>query len=217
MKKNAEMVRGNRALDAQLLRGFSSGSRAGFALFYERFSGVLFATTSRILGNRKEAEEAMQEAFVEMWKRSSQFDATRGSLFAWVVRIARDEALRRRHSPDRLTPPLKADGAESQLHEVAQKTEASSMHAQEQSRVRAAFAFLTRGEQEALELCFFDGLTASQASNTLGIPVGILHARVRRGLFGFLHAMSLGVPARTNSLSVQEPRLLAERPERSTA
>lgn len=179
----------NRSVGETLMRGFSSGSKAGFGAFYDHLAGLLFSTTSRILGEGKAAEDAMQEAFAQMWKRSSEFDASRGSLLAWAVMITRNEAVRHLRSSRGLIPFVKSAAAESQSPRLAQTNEASSPYLQEQSRVRAAFAFLTGVEQEALELCFFDGLSASQVSHKLGIPPEKLGATVRCGLFGFLRAL----------------------------
>lgn len=199
--KNEVSPAGNRTRDLAMLRAFSSGSDAGFAQFYKRFAGVLFATIFRILRDHHATAETMQQAFVEMSRQSSEFPAARATLFAWVVTIARKEALKRR----RRTDGREADTVSSGFG----KTESADTSDPENgSRVPAAFAFLTRAEQNALELCLFEGLSASAASSKLHIRVGEFHSRVRRGLFGLMHALSLstlergGGPSVRSSLSV---------------
>ncbi|MDQ6625591.1 MAG: sigma-70 family RNA polymerase sigma factor [Verrucomicrobiota bacterium] len=198
----AEMLSEKHSADAKLLHGFSSGSKEGFAAFYDRFSGAVFSTACRILGEGKAAEEAMQEAFVQMWRCSAQLDPSRRSVFTWAIMITRNEALRRLRSSGSLVPDEKPASTKHST-ETAQASEATSLRPSERSYAPAVFAFLTSAEQEALELCFFDGFTASEVSAKLGIPPGNLAATVRRGLFGFLHALSNGAVARPSSSGVE--------------
>ena len=207
--KGDEILSETRLAEAKLLRAFASGSKAGFTAFYKRFAGTLFSTTSRILGEGKASEDAMQEAFVQMRTRSAQFNAARGSLFAWAVTITRDVAVRRLRSSRSPVPQAAMDTTKSLSPEAERTNEAAGHDWRGQSRVPAASVFLTRGEREALELCFFDGLTASQVSHKLGIPAGELRATVRRGLFGFLHAISSEADTTVNRSRLQAAPILA--------
>ncbi len=101
--------------DQELLRGLTSGEAKGFAAFYERFAPTLFSLACHILREEKEAEEALQESFVQMSRHSPAFDPARGSLFSWAVMVTRSRALKRlRRTPAVNTNALRHGGARDQ-------------------------------------------------------------------------------------------------------
>jgi RNA polymerase sigma-70 factor, ECF subfamily len=163
----------------------SNGDEGAFAAFYDRFAPGLFSLIYAILHDQKESEDVLQEAFVQMWKRSASYDAGRSSLFTWAVMISRHKAIDRLRSRQR----------QSRLHEAV-ATETSAVPASapvdraddalawsdERERVRAALAQLSAAQREAIDLAFFAGLTQTQISERLGTPLGTVKARIRRGL-----------------------------------
>lgn len=171
--------------DAELVRQMNRGDASAFTTFYDRFAPGLFSMIYAILRDQAESEDVLQEAFVQMWKRASTYDAKRSSLFTWAVMISRHKAIdrlrsRQRHSrlaeavanePDDITASAPVEGADDLL-----------ARSDERERVRAALAQLGTVQREAIDLAFFAGLTQTQISEKLGTPLGTVKARIRRGL-----------------------------------
>ena len=93
----------------QLVAAMAAGdSGPALSAFYQQYASMVLALLMKMLGSRAEAEEILQEVFVELWRRAPQYDRTRGSVVAWVVTVARCRALdalrarsRRRHAGTR--------------------------------------------------------------------------------------------------------------------
>src|SRR5205085_6031021 len=89
--------------DTDLLRQMQAGDQQAFATFYDRFAPSLFSMIYAILHDQKESEDVLEEAFVQMWKHTATYNATRSSLFTWAVMISRHKAIDRLRSRKRQT------------------------------------------------------------------------------------------------------------------
>lgn len=178
-------VRVPNEVDATLVRQMSSGDEGAFATFYDRFAPGLFSMIYAILHDPKESEDVLQEAFVQMWKRTATYDATRSSLFTWAVMIARHKAIDRLRSRQRQTRLSEAVANETEPFAVSAPSDRADnalVRTDERERVRAALSQLGEGQREAIDLAFFGGLTQTQISERLGAPLGTVKANIRRGL-----------------------------------
>lgn len=166
--------------DAALVQRMARGDR-GPALeeFYARYAGLAMALLLRILGSRAEAEELLQELFVELWRRAPQYDPARASVGTWVTTIARSRGLdalraRRRRFRDQEVPsddvsvPAPADQRPDEQVSQSQRSEA----------VRAALADLSPDQRQVVEYSYFRGLSHTEIANELGIPVGTVKSRI---------------------------------------
>ena len=167
--------------DAELVRQMNSGDDHAFATFYDRFAPGLFSMIYAILRDQKEAEDVLQEAFVQMWKRTASYDAKRSSLFTWAVMISRHKAIDRLRSRQRQSHLAEAIAKEPEKITASAPDDALA-RSDERERVRAALAQLGAAQREAIDLAFFAGLTQTQISEKLGAPLGTVKARIRRGL-----------------------------------
>jgi RNA polymerase sigma-70 factor (ECF subfamily) len=135
----------------------------------------------RILSDPQEAEEVVQETFVQVWRQASRYDAERGSPAAWVATIARSRAidrLRAREANERVRSAARdADeaGASPAAGDVAEERELKR-------RVDAALSALPQEQRRTLELAYFEGLSQTQIAARLGDPLGTVKTRVRLGL-----------------------------------
>ena len=171
--------------DRQLMREFLSGSEDGFSAFYRRFAPGLFSMIFQILQDQKEAEDVLQESFVQMWKKTSTYDSTRSSLFTWAVMISRNRAIDRLRSRQRKARTIDAFTIETTSTPPAagpQPGDESLSAADDRARIRAAMSTLPEPQREAIELAFFSGLTQTEISSKLAAPLGTVKARIRRGL-----------------------------------
>lgn len=170
--------------DGELMRQMISGDESAFASFYRRFAPGLFSMIYQILQDQKESEDVMQEAFVQMWKKASTYDAGRSGLFTWAVMISRNKAIDRLRSRQRRFRTVEAAAAEWTAVPPESGEQADSLLGQneERTRIRTALSQLPDGQREALDLAFFGGMTQLEISNKLGAPLGTVKARIRRGL-----------------------------------
>lgn len=172
------------AADQELMRGVLAADEAAFAGLYRRFAPGLFSMVYEILHDQKEAEDVVQESFVQMWKKASTYDPNRSGLFTWAVMIARNRALDRLRSRDRRGRTLEAATAEAAAAPPEHGEQADELlgQSEERTRIRRALARLTEAQRNAIHLAFFRGLTQAEISTQLGEPLGTIKARIRRGL-----------------------------------
>jgi RNA polymerase sigma-70 factor (ECF subfamily) len=173
-----------RETEASLVARMASGD-AGPALeeFYVRYSGVAMALLARILGSRAEAEELLQDVFVELWRRAPQYEPERSAVTTWVITIARSRALdalrarRRRHGDQTVPPESVVLAAPSEDRPDAQAASTERVRA-----VRTALASLGPEQREVLDCAYFKGLSHSEIARELGIPIGTVKSRILSGM-----------------------------------
>lgn len=168
--------------DAELLRRIASRDHAALGELYDRVSGVLFATAIHIVGDRREAEEVLQDVFLQVWNKAGTFDAGLGSAFNWTIGITRNRCidyLRSRQRRARLLDEVMGEaGGESHAAAVA----GASLSAEELAVVRSAVKSLPLDQNEAIAMAFFGGMTHQEIANALEEPLGTVKARIRRGM-----------------------------------
>lgn len=170
--------------DAELMARVAAGDERAFSEIYRRFVPGLFSMVHEIVGE-SEAEDVLQEAFVQMWKRAASYDPTRSSVFTWAVMIARHKAIDRLRSRQRGDRGLEVITKEwKNLHDGSEADSGSTVAAQhdDRARVLAALAKIPAEQREAIQLAFFRGLTHTAISDELKTALGTVKARIRRGL-----------------------------------
>src|SRR6185503_10362873 len=88
-------IRNSTSIDSDLLTLIAKGDRRAFGRLYDRSSQVLFTLSLRMLGDREEAEDLLQEVYTEVWRKSVRYDARRGSPMAWLITLTRSRAIDR--------------------------------------------------------------------------------------------------------------------------
>ena len=165
---------------AALLARVADGDAAAFQAFYDRTSAKLFGIIMRILPERPEAEDVLQEVYVTVWRKAATFDPARASPITWVATIARNRAI------DRLRArPAGRHAPVEEAHELADDgppPDAGLAHAQDAQRLHAALAALEPRHAAAIRACYFEGVTYDELALREGVPVGTLKSWVRRGL-----------------------------------
>ena len=171
--------------DEELLRRSADGDKSAFGQLYDRFSRPLYSMALRFVNNSAEAEDLVQEVFLELWNKAGEFDATRARPFTWAVAIIRHKAIDRVRSRTRRSAILEhsaADIASFSLGAEPDAIEPKLYSAETASIVREAFATLPEDQRTPLTLAFFDGLSQSEIAERLQQPLGTIKARIRRGL-----------------------------------
>jgi RNA polymerase sigma-70 factor, ECF subfamily len=170
-------------IQTQLLGRIAQRDLQALSEFYDQTATPLFSVALRILGDAGEAEEVIQDVFVQIWDKAPTFDGLLGSAFHWVLSITRHRAidrLRSRQRRARLVEELLETGAADPATGAAPDSDA--LAAEGAASVRSVLASLPKDQREAIELAFFGGLTHPEIAEALHEPLGTIKARIRRGL-----------------------------------
>lgn len=163
-----------------LLARVGDGDAAALKSVYVTTSAKLFGVILRILSERGEAEDVLQEVYLTVWRKAAEFDATRASPVTWLATIARNRAIDRlRARASRPTSPLD-EAAEIRddtpsAHSLLEGSEAAK-------RVNAVLSELEPRHAAVIRAAYYEGLTYETLSAREGVPVGTLKSWVRRGL-----------------------------------
>ncbi|HKZ77245.1 MAG TPA: sigma-70 family RNA polymerase sigma factor [Pyrinomonadaceae bacterium] len=166
--------------DSSLLKAVAAGDEAALALLYDRYRLILFGLLTRILNSRAEAEDVLQELFLQVWRRACDFDDRRGRPFTWLVTLARSRAIDRLRllaSRDRLVVSAAQD-----IRETTSDAVTDTLHAEQMEIVNRALAKLTEEQREVLLLAYLDGMTQSEIAAKLNAPLGTVKTRMRSGM-----------------------------------
>lgn len=172
------------AEDLELLRAAARGDHRSLDEIYRRYSGVLLATAFRILNNVRDAEEVVQEAFVQIWEKSGVYDERRGKPLTWAMTLTRNKAIDRLRRVQRRHRLHEQVQQEAQIWDRMAENDSSddAMSHETHAIVRSAVIQLSDAQRRAIELAFFGGLTQHEIAEQLDEPLGTVKARIRRGM-----------------------------------
>jgi len=166
----------------------AEGDADALAVLYDRHGTAVFSLCLRVLRDAEEAEEVLEDAFWQLWRRADRFDPTRGSALAYLLTLARSRAIDRMRARERRVRlqseqpgPLLGEsllGASTLSASPLQE----SLALERRARVRLALAALPAAQREAVELAFLEGLSHPEISARLGEPLGTIKTRIRSGL-----------------------------------
>jgi RNA polymerase sigma-70 factor (ECF subfamily) len=169
--------------DVELLRQIAGGDRAAFAEFYDRHSTLMFSVATRILNDPAEAQDVLQEAFLQIWEKAAKFDPKLGKASSWAAILARNKAIDRiRASQRRSRLAEEAGAAQAIAEDVADSVNESLVGPEQAQLIQSAILELPGEQRQAIELAYFSGLTQDEISKKLNTPLGTVKARIRRGL-----------------------------------
>lgn len=170
---------GNAALDVALVRRVAADrSPDALAALYDRYAPTLLALILRVLGDRAEAEEVLQEVFIHVWNRGDRYDPARSSVSTWLVLVARSRAIDRLRSRRVVERTAEAAALEDPTPVHRSPDGVDNVFMQERrERVRRELAELPPEQRQVLELAFYGGLTQSEIASRTGIPLGTVKTR----------------------------------------
>jgi len=169
-----------------LIESVAAGDAGVFDELYDRYAATLYALLLRILGDAADAQDALQETFVQVWNNASRYDPVRGSEVAWLVSIARNRGIDRLRAR-RVRWQREIDAAEeiSRRSSFVVSTDANRdrvVEIEDQRAVRDALSVLPEAQRVALELAYFEGLSQSEIAARLQEPLGTVKTRMQLGM-----------------------------------
>jgi len=173
------------AVDVALLSRIAARDAGAIAQLYDRHSRTLYSLILRILRDRSEAEEVLQEVFVRAWTRAETYERDLGSPVAWLVRIARNRAI------DRLRANQARDRAAgvAPVADPIESPERTASLTERQRAVARALDGLPAEQRQLIEHAYFMGLSQSELAERFGLPLGTVKTRIRTGMMALRHAL----------------------------
>jgi RNA polymerase sigma-70 factor (ECF subfamily) len=168
--------------DITLLGQIARGDLAAFAEFYDRHSTLLFSIACKILHNPSEAEDVLQETFVQIWEKAAQFESKLGRPGGWAVTLLHNKAIDRIRASRRRVHLAEEAEVELAVTRVDDSVNETIFGHEKAILIQAAILELPTDQRRAIELAYFSGLTQHEISEKLKEPLGTVKARIRRGL-----------------------------------
>jgi RNA polymerase sigma-70 factor (ECF subfamily) len=169
--------------DVELLRRIGGGDRSAFASFYDHYAGLLFSIAVKILNDSGEAEDVLQEVFIQIWDKAGTYDPLLGKPTSWAVTLTRNRAIDRIRASKRRFKLLEQAAVEASIPSDDSPSANDTVYGRENAeRIRAVLAALPADQRRAIELAFFSGLTQDEIATSLHEPLGTIKARIRRGM-----------------------------------
>ena len=159
----------------------ADGSEAALKEVYQRTSAKLFGLCLRILGDRGEAEDALQEIYVSVWRRAESFDPARASPITWLAALARNRAIDRMRASGRPRPAEPIEAA-ARLADDAPDALSALEKDEEKDRLLGCVDELEERQSGPIRAAFFGGLSYPELAERAGVPLGTMKSWIRRGL-----------------------------------
>ena len=175
--------------ETDLLRRIATGDGDALSRVFELHSPVVLGLLVRMLGGRAEAEEVLQEVFLQVWMQADRYEESRSSPRGWILMLARSRALdrlRRRTSRERREDEVAAGEGVAVRPVGTARLEA----AEQRTRIGTALGVLSPDQRHCIELAFFEGLTHTQIAERLKAPLGTVKSRILLGMNKLRQALS---------------------------
>ncbi len=171
--------------DLDLMLGIQSGDADALSQLYDRYSGIVKALVLRIIHNDTEADDLLQEVFMEIWNQAKNFSAEKGKPLGWMVTLTRRraiDALRKRQAYARAEERLQAEPEQQPLAWVQNTTEKEIEAGDTRVLMAKVINSLPEAQQQVIELAFFQGMSQREIASNTNIPLGTVKTRLELGL-----------------------------------
>lgn len=166
--------------DEALVALVARGDETALGELYDRVSRVAYGLALRVLRDERLAEDAVQEAFLQIWRSAASFRPERAKASTWILTLVHRRAVDLvRREERRATEPLTD---ETPVPEARERTEDAAWLRFERERVQRALSQLPDVQREALELAYYGGFSQSELAERLGVPLGTIKSRMFSGL-----------------------------------
>jgi len=169
--------------EAALLARVASGDERALGALYDRMASAAYGLALRITGDAEGAEDAVQEAFLRVWRRADRFEASRGGARPWLLRLVRNVAIDHLRSRGARARAEFRGGA--QPHDELtgpRRPEEALLDKEGRQRLRAALESLPPEQRRMIEIAYFEGLTHAEIAERENTPLGTVKTRIRDGV-----------------------------------
>lgn len=171
--------------DVDLMLGIQGGEADALSQLYDRYNGIIKALILRIVHNDTDADDLLQEVFMEIWNQAKNFSAQKGKPLGWIVTLTRRraiDALRKKQAYSRAEERLKAEPEQQPLAWVQNATAEDIRFADTRALMAKVISSLPEAQQQVIELAFFQGMSQREIAANTNIPLGTVKTRLELGL-----------------------------------
>jgi RNA polymerase sigma-70 factor (ECF subfamily) len=179
--------------DVELIRKVAKGDRVAFSGLFDRYQQLVLNIAWRILNERQEAEDVVQEVFLQLWRDAGGYRQDRGSLSSWIVTISRTRSIDKLRSR-KARRIQDSTGEEDASDDLAQVPDPGAGQGRLDNRllIRKAFGALPVEQRVVIEMAYYEGMSQSEIANALREPLGTIKTRIRSGLIRLKQALGTG-------------------------
>ena len=170
--------------DSMLIARIRAGDEDALAALHDRYAQIVYSVALRVLGETTQAEDILQEIFLQLWRNPQTFDSNRGSLGAWLAVITRHRAI------DHLRRRRPETDIEDVIVAVDTRLEQTTDRNMTIAKIRTAVERLPVEQRKPLEMAFFEGLTHSEIAGKTGEPLRTIKTRIRSALLTLRKALA---------------------------
>ncbi len=175
--EQAKARRAAAAEDRRLLAEIAAGRPDALSALYDRYSGMLQALAYRVLGDLSDAEEILQEAFLQVWNQATRYDPGRSSVSTWLVLITRSRAIDRLRSRRVAQRTVAAAEKEKRQTHTSPQGPADVLRDERRRRLAEELSRLPPEQRQVLEMAFYRGMTQSEIAAESAVPLGTVKTR----------------------------------------
>jgi RNA polymerase sigma-70 factor (ECF subfamily) len=171
--------------DVELMAGVQAGDPDALSQLYDRYSGILKALILRIIHNDTEADDLLQEVFMEIWNQAKNFSVAKGKPLGWMVTLTRRraiDALRKKQAYARAEERLRAEPEQQPLAWVQNTTAEDITSGDRRALMAKVIQSLPEAQQQVIDLAFFQGMSQREIASHTNIPLGTVKTRLELGL-----------------------------------
>jgi RNA polymerase sigma-70 factor (ECF subfamily) len=185
LEASAPLVEPGAPSDLELMQGIQQGEADALSELYDRYNGIIKALILRVIHNEAEADDLLQEIFMEIWNQAKNFSAQKGKPLGWMVTLARRRAidgLRKKQAYARAEERLQSETEQQPEAWMHNTTETEISRGDTRELIRKVIDSLPLPQQQAVELAFFQGMSQRALAAISYTPVGTVKTRLELGL-----------------------------------
>jgi RNA polymerase sigma-70 factor (ECF subfamily) len=182
LREDAEALRLSAAEDLRIMHRLAGGDAEAVGDLYDRHGRAVYALAYRILRDDSEAEDVVQEVFVQAWRQAGAYDVRRGAVAAWLLVMGRTRAIDRLRRRTTRARTVETSDTLPDPVDPGAGPESTTFSLDAATRVRAALDGLSEPQRTSIELAYFEGLSQTEIAERLREPLGTVKTRIRSGL-----------------------------------
>ncbi|MFY7912640.1 MAG: RNA polymerase sigma factor [Emticicia sp.] len=176
--------------EEELVSLLKNKDQKGFNILYNNYSGALFGVISKIVQSDDDANDLLQDTFLKIWRNIDNYDSSKGSIFTWMMNIARNLSIDRVRSADFRDSSQNISMEQNIIYQV--DTEHQTVMDVDSIGLRKVVDNLKPEYRQLIELVYYQGYTQAEVSEEYGIPLGTVKTRIKAAV-GSLRAMLSGL------------------------